>query len=97
MQKKLDSAVWNSLKQSVVEPSHINSFVEPVPRKEGESIDAWGDRIDAIKLAEEENYELYGMFYVFKNKIQDERPEDYGKCKLQDGKAVAELDLQNGN
>ena len=64
---------------------------------EGESIDAWGDRMDAIKLAEAENYELYGMLFVFKNKIQDDRPEDYGKRKLQDGKAAAVLGLQDGN
>ena len=64
---------------------------------EGESIDAWDDRIYAIWLAEEEEYALYGMFYQFKNKIQDDRPSDYGKHIPQDAKAVAILNLQDCN
>ena len=77
-----------------MESSHNDSFVEKVPRLEGESIDAWDDRIYAIWLAEEEEYALYGMFYQFKNKIQDDRPSDYGKRKPHDGKAFAVHDLQ---
>ena len=41
---------------------------------EGESIDAWDDRIYAIWLAEEEEYALYGQFYQFKHILRDDRP-----------------------
>ena len=47
-----------------------------------------------MRVKEDEDYELYGMFYQFKNKIQDDRPSDYGKRKPHDGKAFAVLDLQ---
>ena len=43
--------------------THKDSFVEKVPRLEGESIEDWDDRIYAIWLAEEEEYALYGQFY----------------------------------
>ena len=57
-----------------MESSHNDSFVEKVPRLEGESIDAWDDRIYAIWLAEEEEYALYGQFYQFKHILRDDRP-----------------------
>ena len=54
--------------------THKDSFVEKVPRLEGESIEDWDDRIYAIWLAEEEEYALYGQFYQFKHIIRDDRP-----------------------
>ena len=63
------------------------------PRREGESDDEFRRRSTLIWIVAEEEYALYGMFYQFKNKIQDDRPSDYGKRKPQDGKAFSVLDL----
>ena len=41
---------------------------------ETESFDVWVERTTELINREEEEYELYGQFYVFKNKIQDDRP-----------------------
>ena len=45
-----------------------------LPRREGETDDEFRRRSTLIWLAEEEEYALYGQFYQFKNKIQDDRP-----------------------
>ena len=54
--------VDDSLDKTILE-THSDSFIEKVPRFEGESDLAWSDRRYAVWLAEEEEYALYGMFY----------------------------------
>ena len=65
------------------------------PRREGESDDEFRRRSTLIWIVAEEEYALYGMFYQFKNKIQDDRPSTVVIRKSQDENAV--LELQDSN
>ena len=52
----------------------ISVLLTGLLRKEDEDDDVWNERRTSVLLREEEEYELYGQFYFFRRKDEDNRP-----------------------